>query len=102
MPRRSSNREEQTMRHTKRFAAGVASLALVVGAGAGLAEAAQKNGGGSDGSPSAQRGPGGPGPGAQAIADYLGLTTAELRTQLTADKTLAQVATAQGKSVSGL
>jgi ribosomal protein S20 len=36
-----------------------------------------------------------------AAASYLGLTEAELRSQL-ADKTLAEVAKAQGKSVSGL
>jgi hypothetical protein len=43
------------MRHTKRVAAGVASLALVVGAGAGLADAAQKNGGGA--APAPRRSP---------------------------------------------
>jgi hypothetical protein len=37
-----------------------------------------------------------------AVASYLGLTESELRTQLEAGKTLAQIATAQGKSVSGL
>ncbi len=37
-----------------------------------------------------------------AAASYLGLTEAELRTQLVAGKTLAQVATAEGKSVDGL
>ena len=88
---------------TNRIAAGVASLALVLGAGAGLADAAQKTGGSGTASSSTAKGPPGPGgPGAQAIADYLGLTTAELRTQLTGGKTLAQVATAQGKTVSGL
>lgn len=35
-------------------------------------------------------------------ASYLGLTEAELRTQLTSGKTLAQVAEDQGKSVEGL
>jgi hypothetical protein len=47
------------------------------------------------------RGPGA-GPGLDAAATYLGLTADELRTQLQAGKTLAQVAAAQGKSVSGL
>jgi len=37
-----------------------------------------------------------------AAASYLGLTEAELRTQLEAGKSLADVAKAQGKSVSGL
>ena len=37
-----------------------------------------------------------------AAASNLGLTEAQLRTQLAAGKTLAQVATAQGKSVDGL
>ena len=37
-----------------------------------------------------------------AAADYLGLTNAELRTQVESGKTLAQIAQAQGKSVSGL
>jgi hypothetical protein len=44
-------------------------------------------------------GPGGP---PAAIADYLGLTADELRAQLEGGKTLAQVASAQGKSISGL
>jgi hypothetical protein len=37
-----------------------------------------------------------------AAADYLGLSDAELRTQLESGKSLAQIAQAQGKSVSGL
>src|SRR6266702_7148820 len=40
--------------------------------------------------------------GLDAAASYLGLTEAELRTQLEGGKTLAQVATAQGKSLDGL
>jgi DNA-binding CsgD family transcriptional regulator len=39
---------------------------------------------------------------ALAVASYLGLTGTELRTQLRAGKSLAQIATAQGKSVDGL
>jgi hypothetical protein len=39
---------------------------------------------------------------ARAVASYLGLTGTELRTQLRAGKSLAQIATAQGKSVDGL
>jgi hypothetical protein len=37
-----------------------------------------------------------------AAAKYLGLTQAQLRTQLQSGKTLAQIAKAQGKSISGL
>jgi uncharacterized protein YidB (DUF937 family) len=37
-----------------------------------------------------------------AAADYLGLTEAQLRTQLESGKSLAQIAQAQGKSVDGL
>jgi ribosomal protein S20 len=39
---------------------------------------------------------------ASAAATYLGMTEAQLRTQLESGKTLAQIAKAQGKSVSGL
>jgi hypothetical protein len=74
--------------------AGIASAALVIGVGAGLADAAS-NGGGRGHGP-------GPGPASQAIATYLGLTAAEIRTQLQAGKTLADLAKAQGKTVTGL
>jgi hypothetical protein len=48
-------------------------------------------------------GKGGPGgPASAAIADYLGLTAAQLRTDLQNGQTPAQVATAQGKTVAGL
>jgi hypothetical protein len=40
--------------------------------------------------------------GLDAAASYLGLTEAQLRSQLESGKTLAQVAAAQGKSVDGL
>ena len=42
------------------------------------------------------------GPGLDAAAKYLGLTEANLRTELESGKTLAQVAKAQNKSVDGL
>ena len=42
------------------------------------------------------------GPGLDAAASYLGLTEAELHTQLEAGNTLADVAKAQGKTVDGL
>lgn len=67
-------------------------VTIVVAAGAGGAIAA-----GGKGKPGR---PGHPGP--AAIASYLGLTPAQLRAQLRAGKTLAQIAVAQGKSVSGL
>jgi hypothetical protein len=69
-----------------------AGVTLAVAAGAGGAIAA--GGKGRTGRP------GHPGP--AAIASYLGLTPAQLREQLKAGKTLAQIAIAQGKSVSGL
>jgi hypothetical protein len=82
------------MNARKRIALGLSSAALVLGTGAGIATATSSNGGG---------GPGGGGPpGAAAIATYLGLTADQVRTQLESGKTLAQVATAQGKTVSGL
>jgi hypothetical protein len=66
------------------------------------------DGRGPDG-PGGPTGPGGPGgPGGQrfgavsAAATYLGLTPAQIRDQLVAGKSLAQIAGAQHKSVSGL
>jgi hypothetical protein len=88
------------MRPNKRIAASIASAVLALGVGAGIADAAQKTGAHTANFAGQQRP--GPGPGAKAIADYLGLTAAEVRTQLQAGKTLADVATAQGKTVSGL
>jgi hypothetical protein len=70
-----------------------AAFAFAAGAGGALAERGHGPGG--------RGGPGGP-PDAAAIATYLGLTQAELRTQLRAGKSLTQIAQAQGKSVSGL
>src|SRR5262245_41129922 len=76
---------------SKKFLAAI-GITVVVAAGAGGAIAA--GGKGRTGRP------GHPGP--AAIASYLGLTPAQLRQQLRAGKTLAQIAVAQGKSVSGL
>ena len=93
------------MKPSKRIVAGIASAALVVGVGAGIADAAQKSSSPDAGSAAAGGPPpgrGGGGPGSAAIASYLGLTAAELRTQLQSGKTLADIATAQGKTVSGL
>jgi hypothetical protein len=77
--------------------------ALLATAGAAFAFAAGAGGALAD----RGRGPHGPGghggsPEAAAIATYLGLSPAELRTQLRAGKTLAQIAEMQGKSVPGL
>jgi AraC-like DNA-binding protein len=89
----------------------VAGAALAIGAGAGGALAAGGGGGGPETATAATNGePGiaiavdraGPGGPPAAIADYLGLTADELRAQLEGGKTLAQVASARGKSISGL
>ena len=68
----------------------VAGVTAAIAAGAGGAFAAAGGSG---------HGPGGS---PAAIATYLGLTEDGLRAQLESGKTLAQVASAQGKSVSGL
>jgi hypothetical protein len=98
------------MKPTNRIVLTAAAAAAVLGAGASIATAAHTtthkataariaaadtptNPGGGP--------PGGP-PGAAAIASYLGLTQAELKTKLQSGKTLAQVATAQGKTAGGL
>ena len=89
-----------TANSPKRIVVAMTSAALVLGAGAGIATAAHQSvhkAGATSG-----RGPGGPPPGAAAIATYLGLTSDQIRTQLESGKTLAQIATAQGKTVSGL
>jgi hypothetical protein len=79
------------MNARKRIAAGLGSTVLVLGGGAGLATAAKSSSGGG----------GGP-PGAAAIGTYLGLSQSDLMADLQSGKTLAQIATAQGKAVSGL
>jgi hypothetical protein len=87
----------------------VAGAAVAIAASAGGALASGSGGGGT----ATTKDAGGPGivisldesgragPPA-AIAGYLGLTKDELRAQLESGKTLAQIASAQGKSVSGL
>jgi hypothetical protein len=54
-----------------------------------------------DGGPGGGRG-GAAGPASTAVASYLGLTAEELGSDLAAGKTLADLAAAQGKPVSGL
>ena len=89
-----------------------AVLVIAAGAGGAFAAAGGRGSGGvpetgiasqADGPEFAigfeEAGPGGP---PAAIASYLGLTEDQLRGQLESGKTLAQVASAQGKSVSGL
>jgi hypothetical protein len=86
------------MRSPKRITVGITSAVLILGAGTGIAAAAGGLGGHGPG-------PGGPGsgpPGAAAIAAFLGITATELRTDLQSGQSLADVAKAQGKTVSGL
>jgi len=89
----SADTHERTMTNMKgrsKKALAAAGVTLAVAAGAGGALAAGGNG----------RHGGRPGP--AAIAAYLGLTPAQLREQLRSGKTLAQIAVARGKTVSGL
>src|SRR4051812_19001279 len=85
-------RKEQEMSKRTVLATAGAAFAFAAGAGGALADRGHGPG---------PRGPGGP-PDAAAIASYLGLTQAELRTQVEDGKSLATIAKAQGKSVSGL
>ena len=87
------------MRPPKRIATGITSAVLILGTGAGIAAAA----GGFDGhGPGSPGGPGGGPPGAAAITAYLGITATELRADLHGGQSLAEIAKAQGKTVSGL
>jgi hypothetical protein len=90
------------MKLRSRTTIGVTAAALAVAAGTGGALASAGSGGtAKDGSPGLHVvvGPGG---GPAVVAAYLGLTESELRAQLDAGKSLAQIASAQGKSVAGL
>jgi hypothetical protein len=81
------------MRHrTRRLLAISAALGLVASGGAAYAA-----GGSHAGAPS-----GGRGGILTAVTSYLGVSAKQLRVDLAAGKTLAQVATAHGKSVGGL
>ena len=92
------------MKLRSRTTIAVTGTTLAIAAGAGGALAAGVGGGtGPDGAPAGGVGiVAGPGGGPAAVADYLGLTESELRAQLEAGKSLAQIASAQGKSVAGL
>jgi hypothetical protein len=83
------------MNRRNRIALGIGSTLVLGAAGAGIASGAK-----TDSTPPAGSG-GGP-PGAAAIATYLGLTGDQIRADLTSGETLAQIATAQGKTVAGL
>jgi hypothetical protein len=90
---------------TRRMAAATVVVLALVGAGGAIAA----SGSGSSGTASTRQtcGPGGLalGPRAgflDAVANYLGLTKAELRTARENRTSLAQLATQQGKSVDGL
>ena len=90
---------------TRRMVAGVVAVVALVVAGGAIAAS---NGSGSATASTSQRcGPGPPGAGARAgspdaVASYLGVTKAELRTARENGTSLAQLATQQGKSVAGL
>jgi hypothetical protein len=96
--------EQMQVTITRRMAVtGVAVVALV-GAGGAIAASGHSNKSGTA-SKRGTCGPGGRGPLASsinAVANYLGLTNAELRTARQNGTSLAQLATQQGKSVSGL
>src|SRR5438445_8292172 len=95
-------RRELRMNDKVKVGAAIVGTAIVVGGGGAIA--AGKAGSGNSPPAAGLRflgtAPGG-GP-LQAAAGYLGLSLDGLRTQLQAGRTLAQVAAAQGKSVSGL
>jgi hypothetical protein len=91
---------------TKRMAVSLVAVLALVGAGGAVAASGHSK---SSGSTAATSGacPGRPGSGhgadfANAVASYLGITKAELKTARDNGTSLAQLATQQGKSVSGL
>ena len=91
---------------TRRMAAATVVLLALVGAGGAIAASGHSSSSGTA-STSQTCGPGGlaPGPRAgflDAVANYLGLSKAELRTARENGTSLAQLATQQGKSVDGL
>jgi hypothetical protein len=89
---------------TRRLAVTAVAVLALVGAGGAVAASGHSKAAGT----TAQKGacPGRPGGGpadfANAVASYLGVTKAELKTARDNGTSLAQLATQQGKSVSGL
>jgi hypothetical protein len=88
---------------TRRMAVTVVAVLALVGAGGAVAASGHSS------STAAKSGtcPGRPGPGARAdfavaVASYLGITKAELKTARDSGTSLAQLATQQGKTVAGL
>jgi hypothetical protein len=88
---------------TRRMAVTVVVVLALVGAGGALAASGHSS------SAAAKSGacPGRPGPGARAdlataVASYLGITKAELKTARDGGTSLAQLTTQQGKTVAGL
>ena len=87
---------------TRRLAVtAVAVLALVGAGGAVAASGHSKSGTASSGACPGRPG-GGPAEFAAAVASYLGVTKAELKTARDSGTSLAQLATQNGKSISGL
>jgi hypothetical protein len=89
------------MNDKQKVATAIIATALAVGGGGALASGHSGGSTKSSASPKTARNDSHFGPLA-AAATYLGLTTDALRAQLAAGKSLADVATAQNKSVSGL
>ena len=91
---------------TRRMIVSVVAVLALVGAGGAIAASGHSNGSGTA-SASKTCGPGPPGLGPRAgfmnaVASYLGVTKAELRTARENGTSLADLATKQGKSVAGL
>jgi hypothetical protein len=88
---------------TRRMAVTVVAVLALVGAGGAVAA----SGHGSNAAAKSGACPGRPGPGARAdfataVASYLGITKAELKTARDSGTSLADLATQQGKTVAGL
>ena len=90
----------------RKLIAGIATSALIVSAGTAAASGIAAVSGTTGKQTISQKGDGGrptgPPPFAAAVATYLGLTDSQIMTQLQSGKSLSDIATAQGKSISGL
>lgn len=89
------------MNDKQKVATAIIATALAVGGGGALASGHNGGSAKSTATPASSKSDSHLGP-LSVAATYLGLTTDALRTQLGTGKSLADVATAQGKSVSGL